>query len=342
MDAGAMDARDVLLADALLPTPPPSETSGSSPPEPGGPTGAYEAGVGYRTAFDGTDHDQAEASSQRIVSVSTTFYPGSALDPLPIDVILLSIDSVFFNVHTHRLLSASNNGFAGLLPRSSGSSSSDVPEVVAVPEQSAVLNLVLHAAYGISCVQYAPPFELLADSVRACKLYGLEPSRVFTPGAPLCEVLMSHTPLRPMDVYILAAQNKLNDLAVLASAHLVSFPLSTITDEMAEAIGPIYLKKLFFLHLGRADALKRLLLAPPAAHAPIPKCGYEERTKLTRAWALTAAYLAWDARPDVLPSTMEAAVRPLAQGLKCDLCRAALEERMKGLILQWTLVKGTI
>jgi hypothetical protein len=293
--------------------------------------------------FDSDEHGDDEHGSHRIVSVSTTFYPGSALDPLPIDVILLSLDSVFFNVHTHRLLSASNNGFGGLLPRPSVSTAaSDVPEVVAVPAQSAVLNLVLHAAYGLSCAQYAPPFDVLADAVRACKLYGLEPDRVFAPGAPLCEVLMSHTPLRPMDTYVLAAQNKLHDLAVTASAHLVSFPLSSITDEMAEAIGPVYLKKLFFLHLGRADALKRLLLAPPAAHPPMPKCGYEERTKLTRAWALTAAYLAWDARPDVLPSTMEAAVRPLAQGLSCDLCRAALEERMKGLVLQWTLVKGTI
>jgi hypothetical protein len=297
---------------------------------------------GSHYGFDNDERGDDEHGSQRIVSVSTTFYPGSALDPLPIDVILLSLDSVFFNVHTHRLLAASNNGFGGLLPRPSLSTTSDVPEVVTVPAQSAVLNLVLHAAYGLSCAQYAPPFDVLANAVRACKLYGLEPDRVFAPGAPLCEVLMSHTPLRPMDTYVLAAQNKLHDLAVTASAHLVSFPLSSITDEMAEAIGPIYLKKLFFLHLGRADALKRLLLAPPAAHPPTPKCGYEERTKLTRAWALTAAYLAWDARPDVLPSTMEAAVRPLAQGLSCDLCRAALEERMKGLVLQWTLVKGTI
>jgi hypothetical protein len=240
--------------------------------------------------------------AHRIVSVSTTFFPGSALDVLPTDLILLSADSVFFNVHTHRLLSASDNGFAGLLPHAATPSidTPDQPAIVPLPDQSAVLNIVLHAAYGLSCAQYAPPFDVISDAVRACATYGLDPERTFAPGAPLCDALMAHAPIRPIDTYILAARNKLHDLAVLASAHLVSFPLSSLTDEMAEAMGPIYLKKLFFLHLGRADALKRLLIAPPAAHPPTAKCGYDERGKLTRAWALAAAYLAWDSRPGTL------------------------------------------
>jgi len=77
----------------------------------------------------------------------------------------------------------------------------------------------------------------------------------------------------------------------------MSFDLSTLTDEIVTQIGPIYLKRLFFLLLGRNEALKRLMSIPPALHGPTPQCDFTEQKKLTRAWALAAAYLAWDARP---------------------------------------------
>jgi len=66
---------------------------------------------------------------------------------------------------------------------------------------------------------------------------------------------------------------------------------------MADAIGPIYLKRLFFLHFGRSDALRRVLLPPPNLHTPTTSCDFSDQKKLTRAWALASAYLAWDARP---------------------------------------------
>lgn len=66
---------------------------------------------------------------------------------------------------------------------------------------------------------------------------------------------------------------------------------------MAERIGAVYLKRLFFLHFGRAEALKRILLPPPHPHAPTPSCDFSDQKKLTRAWALASAYLAWDTRP---------------------------------------------
>ena len=108
---------------------------------------------------------------------------------------------------------------------------------------------------------------------------------------------------------------------------------------MAAKIGPIYLKKLFFLHLGRTDALKRLLLPPPHPHAPTPTCDFMEQKKLTRAWALASAYLTWDARPDMSASTMEAALHPLADHLQCDLCKQSLRDRIRDLVVQWSVVK---
>ena len=62
-------------------------------------------------------------------------------------------------------------------------------------------------------------------------------------------------------------------------------------------MGPVYLKRLFFLHFGRIDALKRVLLPPPHPHPPTQHCDFTEQKHLTRAWALASAYFAWDARP---------------------------------------------
>ena len=110
-------------------------------------------------------------------------------------------------------------------------------------------------------------------------------------------LLMSHAPLCPLALYALAASHDLFDLAVATSSHLLSMTLAMLTDEMVGHIGLIYLKRLYFLHYGRAEALKRLLLPPPHTHAPTPGCNFTEQKTLTRAWALASAYLTWDPRP---------------------------------------------
>ncbi|OBZ76566.1 hypothetical protein A0H81_03701 [Grifola frondosa] len=145
--------------------------------------------------------------------------------------------------------------------------------------------------------------------------------------------------MAPIDVYALAAAHDLYDLAVPVSSHLLAFALPSLTDEHAARMGPLYLRRLFFLHLGRTDALKRILLPPPPPHAPTSTCDFTEQKKLTRAWALASAYLAWDARPDLSTSSMEAALCPLGNHLSCDVCQKALGERIKQLIVQWSVVR---
>jgi hypothetical protein len=54
---------------------------------------------------------------------------------------------------------------------------------------------------------------------------------------------------------------------------------------------------MFFLHVGRVDALKRILLPPPHQHPPTIDCGFSDQKGVTRAWALASSYLVWDARP---------------------------------------------
>ncbi len=215
---------------------------------------------------------------------------------IPPDIVLLSSDNVFFYVHTHILLAASENGFRGRVTAPT-TSTKDADSIASIPDNSTVLNIVLHIAYEMSCTHYSPPFPALISAVNRLPVYGISPKLRIVPSTPIFSLLLSHAPLFPIELYAIAASHDLYDLAVSTSSHLLSFSLATITDEMAEKIGPVYLKRLFFLHFGRSDALKRVLLPPPNPHAPTTLCDLAEQKKLTRAWALASAYLAWDARP---------------------------------------------
>ncbi|KAI0347108.1 hypothetical protein BDW22DRAFT_1404769 [Trametopsis cervina] len=296
-----------------------------------------------------------EVEEPTIVSVSTTFYPGANLLPQQPDIIFVSSDAVFFYAHIHRVVTASTTKFNGLIPDDvvesastnpdgSGSSSSakdkdDVGPIVPLSESSAVLNVMMHAIYCMPCVLYNPSIPVLIAAVSALAKYGVSLQKCISPSTPLYQHLLAQSPASPVEVYSCAAQHGLHDLAVQVSTHLLTFPLSNISDEDALKMGPVYLKKMFFLHLGRVDALKRLLLPPPEGHPPTMDCGFYEQKKLTRAWALASAYLAWDARPDLSTIAMESALGPLGEHLSCEICKSALRERVKQLVVQWTLVK---
>ncbi|KAG2369861.1 hypothetical protein BDR07DRAFT_1476421 [Suillus spraguei] len=282
------------------------------------------------------------AEEDTLVSVSTTFFPGAHIYSYPPDLVLLSSDSIFFYVHARALLGVSENNFGGLLPLSPKTTVSQLGPVLMVSESSTILNIVLHAVYDMTCSHYSPSFESLAIALSALTDYGVSLKRHVGPSTALHSLLLSHAPLYPLELYALAASHDLYDLAVPTSSHLLSFSLASLTDEMADRIGAVYLKRLFFLHFGRADALKRLLLPPPHPHAPTNDCDFTEQKRLTRAWALASAYLAWDARPDLSTNTIESALTPLGDQLSCELCQKTLRDRIKTLIIQWSTVKRTI
>jgi hypothetical protein len=212
---------------------------------------------------------------------------------------LHSSDSVFFYVHSAALLKVSKNSFGSLIQTYpiSPTSDDDVNPAILVPEDSHVLNILLHLIYMIPCSHFCPPVEIISKTVSALKRYGVSIKSFAAPDACLYNLILSRAPLHPIELYAVAAENELHDLAVAISPHLMSLDLATLTDEIVIQIGPTYLKRLFFLHLGRNEALKKLLFSPPTLHGPTPQCDFIEQRKLTRAWALAAAYLAWDARP---------------------------------------------
>jgi len=278
------------------------------------------------------------------VEVSTTFFPGAHIYGSASDLILVPSDSVYFYVHTHILSSASENGFNTMLPVMPNDNGDYIGlgPILPVPERSSVLNVVLHAIYDMSCVRYSPSFDTLVQALSALRTYGVTPKNVITSSNSLYHVLLTYASSRPLDLFALAAEHDLNDLAVATSAHLLSISLSTISDEMAARIGPIYLKRLFFMHLGRAEVLRNILLPPPYPHTPTPECSYAQQNNLTRAWTLASAYLAWDARADLSNDAIEAALTPLGDHLTCGLCRTGLTERIKMLIIRWSTIRRTI
>ena len=236
-----------------------------------------------------------------LVSVSTTFFPGAALDPGALaDLVVLSSDSVFFYVSSHRLLRASENAFNFLLPVPPKKEGEGPGHILSLHEHSTVINVLLHTIYNMPVGHYSPATETMIAAVHAMATYGIPANTHAAPSTLLFNALLANASSSPVEIYALAASYDLYDLAMSISPHLLSFPLSSLTDDIVKKVGPVYLKRLFFLHLGRVDALKRLLLPPPHPHAPTSSCDSTDQKKLTRAWALASAYLAWDARPGTL------------------------------------------
>lgn len=71
-------------------------------------------------------------------------------------------------------------------------------------------------------------------------------------------------------------------------------------------------------------------------------CDFTEQKAVTRAWSLASAYLTWDARPDMSPSAIERVLLPLTEHLTCELCRKILTDRIKEVVVAWTMVKVSL
>ncbi|KAH7928415.1 hypothetical protein BV22DRAFT_1126554 [Leucogyrophana mollusca] len=274
--------------------------------------------------------------------VSTGFPPVSTNSIHPPDLILLSLDSVFFHVHRSVLQAASEHAFhisySSLPPPSSGPAQS----VITIPESSMTLNIILHTIYGLSCAHYLPSCDAISIAVAALAANDISVNSFMTPSTPLGALLLVHAPLHPLDAYTLAAKYDLYDLAVLVSTHLLSLNLSCITDEIAEQMGSQYLKRLFLLHYERVEGLKRIIMPPPHPHPPTPTCTSTDQGQVASAWTLAMAYLIWTSRVDLTTITIKSIIGPIENQIQCPVCRNALKTRMQTLVMQWNTIRRTI
>ncbi|KAG7441433.1 uncharacterized protein BT62DRAFT_923381 [Guyanagaster necrorhizus] len=256
------------------------------------------------------------------------------------DVVLLSFDSVAFHVHSQTVLGASDNAFGFRLLQPGRQE--DDNDVIQIDEHSEVLNILLHIIYSISCISYQPSFEVLQTAAERMRHYGMVVNTYVQPSTPMFDVLSSHAPGRALHLYALAAHFDLYDLAVVASEHLLSFRLSSLTEDMVKRIGAPYLRCLFALHLGRKEALKRVLITPPRGHPTTLMCTARSQEQFALDWVLIAAQIVSDASPDISSHYMVALLRPLKDQTSCETCKANLYKRLEQLTEQWGLVKRTI
>lgn len=250
---------------------------------------SYRSNVGAAV----TTPSLPDQSCDCVKAISIQFSPGFELGGITSDMQIVSWDSVLFHVHRERLLEASSNGLNALLY--------GAKTRIAVPENSDLLNIILHAIYGIPCSPFQHSVDTLMDAVCLFPRYGLKAKEHISPSLPLFNDIRYQMPLSPLLTFVVASNHELEDLAVLASAHLLALDISTMSDKMVQAINPVYLKRLFDLQTSRVNAFKRLLAVPPESHPATSKCDFIAQKALTRSWAFYTAYMLWDARAGGLP-----------------------------------------
>ncbi|KAI0072320.1 hypothetical protein K474DRAFT_1701051 [Panus rudis PR-1116 ss-1] len=276
------------------------------------------------------------------ITVSTVFGYDARLPvrpPLsPPDLVLRSADEVYFYLHSHILLEASSNSFQGLI---STTGSANYP-VIRCDDKALLLTVVLASVYRLPSLPQAANVETLLSAIRVLQHYGFPPGRYVVAGTPLFERIVSFERDDPINVFATAAEFELDALASHVSQHLLSVDITSLPNETAVRIGPLYLKRLLSLHRRRVHTLKTLLLQPPSPHPFSVRCDFQMQESVNKAWALAAAALAWEARPDLSAATIQSTLLSLAQHLPCSLCNAAFTARVTHVVTQWLLTSKTL
>ncbi|TFK26562.1 hypothetical protein FA15DRAFT_667252 [Coprinopsis marcescibilis] len=285
----------------------------------------------------------ANPGDEIVVAMSTSFYPGSY--SFPSDIIFASTDNVLFYVHSRVIAQSEETAFLPYLHHPQNAYDRE-HNIVAIPEGSTTLSIILHTLYGSSSAPNSPNFMTLSAAVDRMPVYGITPKRHILPGTHLFNQLMMYAPLQAIYVYALAAHHGLAEVAMKTSSHLLGFNLSTIDDDIAQKIGPTYLKRLFLLHLRRTETLKKLLSQAPHPHAPKKDCTFEDQKKFNRAWVLTTAYLLFEGRPDLSTHRIQVAFDSLTNALVsnsgCRDCLGTANAKIREIIVNWASVKCTI
>lgn len=192
-----------------------------------------------------------------------------------------------------------------------------------VPLNSDVLNLILHVCiYDIDPSSYMPSLPLISETLRCIPLYGLALEDPLTPGKPLHSIIVNKLAIvYPLETFAVLASQGLDSLAVEVSKYLTSIPLHQLTDELCTLMGPVYLRRVVFLHVGRVERLKELLRVVPATHDRTILCGATDQQSIQRAWLDIAARLTWEVAASTPILRLQQAFQPLADSTICPNCK---------------------
>ncbi|KAF8598923.1 hypothetical protein BDV93DRAFT_592542, partial [Ceratobasidium sp. AG-I] len=270
-----------------------------------------------------------------IATVSSHFHPDEP-NMQDADIILLATDAVFFYTHRAKLLLKSSNSFGGLI------TPEDPPLEIAMPNcRSEVLNVVLFAVYELPMQLCDPSLEALREVIPALTSLGYDIRVIAAPDSELFRLLLEAAEGDPLSLYAVAAQHSFEELAVPASTFSLDKPIKDLSEELAEQMGPVYLRRLLLLHFQRATALRRLITPPPVLHPPTddyPKCNKELQQSIDQTWVVVSAYAI------VQNSTIELEdmVAPFARRVECPECVVSLKGRVTGFLEEWSRVQSSI
>lgn len=291
------------------------------------------------------------------VAMSTAFSASSDYGDGSWDLVLVSRDAVHFYVRLSRLLDASSSCFSSLLLPFFGQNGRVTHPCINLPEDLHVLDVVLHVIYGIPLEQPAAALETLLDATKALHKYGIPLDKHLVPGQMLFEEIALQTYQGALEVYAVAAEYDLFELASKASEHLLDLPLLYLPKEMISRLGSAYLHMLYSLHLSRVYLLQRILSHSPQGHEPTAFCGPVEYRTLRSAWydvisdftSLASPGMShqWTIRVGELHKTiipfigvsatqLRVALSPLVSTLTCAECQKIVQQRINEVVLRWS------
>ncbi|KAG9032321.1 hypothetical protein FRB95_001574 [Tulasnella sp. JGI-2019a] len=290
------------------------------------------------------------------IDVSTTFFPAAVLpgsNGMRPDMIIFTSDAVFFYCHKVVLKVLSPDGLGRMIPEGifnpsqemvSHSAYTPPPQqqlvTVHIAESSTVINVILHIIYNMSCLRFAPSIKIISEALTALDKYGIA---IPPPNSDIWELVLRHAPGHPIQAYAIAAQHSLDKLCADISPYTCTVSLGNISEAEALTMGPIYLRRLFFLHLGRSSALKRVIEAPPLQHRPARNCSEAAQANVARAWALVVAEtLVKPMLQNMRVAQLREAFAVTMQGVTCVSCVDRIRTRVAEMCDAWIAIKNTI
>jgi len=201
-------------------------------------------------------------------------------------------------------------------------------------------NIVLHFIYEIPCEKYGPDIATISRALDCLPKYGLS---LPPTGSDIWDLLLRQAPSDPFRVYAIGASIPLDSLCILASQYTLNTSPSTVTEADALTMGPIYLRRLSFLHLGRQEALRRVLKILPDEHLPTVSCPRAAQNSLRWAWQAAIGEILLQELPQNTSAGRLSSTFGRVSGMTtCVQCKENVQTQISRMMQSWAMVRQTI
>jgi hypothetical protein len=212
-----------------------------------------------------------------------------------------------------------------------------------VTESSEIFNLLLHVFYDLDPTNQTASLKQVSLLLVALPKYGLSLEIAAAADTHLYNVIMGLASKSSIDTFALVCHHNLERLATDISQLLISIPIHDLNDQQCTLMGPVYLRRLVFLQVGRTERLKEILNVPPTKHEPTIHCdAINQKRNLEAVWEDIVKDLVWEVKAHTSASFLYTKITPAVDNVTCADCKTAIRERIRQIIVDWSLVKSTI